>query len=122
MPPESADFVGALKADLSISATAMPSAFAEIAVFIAVTIWATFEVSDPVHWYVHFTSAQASWMPYWVAWKNGFVVTWLTKTNLYFGVVGNCPAPLGVAAAALPSPPLLPPPQAARNAAAAVVR
>ena len=40
-------------------------------------------------------------MPYWVGVKNGFVVTWLTKTNLYFGVAGKLPAPPLEAAAPL---------------------
>src|SRR5262249_29487740 len=48
---------------------------------------------EPVHWNVVLTSALASWMPYWVGVKNGFVVTWLTKTNLYLGVGGKLPAP-----------------------------
>jgi hypothetical protein len=47
-------------------------------------------------------------MPYWVAWKNGFVVTWLTKTNFHFGVAGNLPGP--------PAAALLLPPQAASPA------
>ncbi len=64
-----------------------------MAVFIAVTISDTFDDSEPVHWYVQPSRAQASWMPYWVAWKKGFVVTWLTNTNLYFGVLGKSPTP-----------------------------
>src|SRR5262245_44604648 len=71
----------------------MPSAFAAIAAFIALTISLTSAVFEPVHWNVVLTSALASSMPYWVGVKNGFVVTWLTKTNLYFGVGGKLPAP-----------------------------
>src|SRR5207342_2375504 len=50
-------------------------------------------VFEPVHWKVVLTSALASSIPYWVGVKNGFVVTWLTKTNLYLGVGGKLPAP-----------------------------
>ena len=71
----------------------MPSALAEIAAFIALTISLTSAVLEPVHWNVVLTSAPASSMPYCVGVKNGFVVTWLTKTNLYFGVAGKLPAP-----------------------------
>jgi hypothetical protein len=62
---------------------------AVIAVFIAVTIWETFDVSEPVHCGVGKPSnAAASAIAYWVGWKNVFVVTWLTNTNLNLGVLG----------------------------------
>src|SRR4051812_8378248 len=93
MPACSALSVGALNAFGSTRQTAMPSALAEIAAFIALTISLTSAVFEPVHWKVVLTSALASSMPYWVGVKNGFVVTWLTKTNLYFGVAGKLPAP-----------------------------
>src|SRR5580765_713087 len=93
MPAASALSVGSLNAFWSTRQTAMPSALAAIAAFIALTISLTSAVLDPVHWNVVLTSALASSMPYWVGVKNGFVVTWLTKTNLYFGVTGKLPAP-----------------------------
>src|SRR5262245_23758144 len=93
MPASSALSVGALNAFWSTRQTAMPSALAEIAAFIALTISLTSAVLEPVHWNVVLTSALASSMPYWVGVKNGFVVTWLTKTNLYLGVGGKFPAP-----------------------------
>ena len=101
MPAASALSVGALNAFWSTRQTAMPSAFAEIAAFIALTISLTSAVFEPVHWNVVLTSALASSMPYWVGVKNGFVVTWLTNTNLYFGVGGKLPAPPFDAAAPL---------------------
>src|SRR3954467_6918995 len=99
MPASSALSVGALNAFGSTRQTAMPSAFAEMAAFIALTISLTSAVFEPVHWNVVLTSALASSMPYCVGVKNGFVVTWLTNTNLYFGVTGKLPAPPVEAAA-----------------------
>src|SRR5919197_5295948 len=93
MPASSALSVGALNAFWSTRQTAMPSALAAIAAFIALTISLTSAVFEPVHWNVVLTSALASSMPYCVGVKNGFVVTWLTKTNLYLGVGGKLPAP-----------------------------
>ena len=66
----------------------MPSTLAlTIALLTALTIWLTLLVSEPVHAYVQPSSLHASWMPYWVGTKNGFVVTWLTKVNLKLSVV-----------------------------------
>src|SRR5215469_4531122 len=62
------------------------------------------------------SSAAASWNPYWVGTKNGFVVTWLTNQNFHAGVLGKLPA-ADVAAFAL----LLFEPQAASRADAAAV-
>src|ERR671924_2427804 len=93
MPASSAWSTGALKAALSTTASAIPSALAEIALLVALTISATIESLEPVHWNWQLSSAQASWAPYWVGVKNGLVVTWLTKTNFHFGVAGNGPAP-----------------------------
>ena len=93
MPASSAFSVGSLNAFRSTRQTAMPSTLPEIAVFIALTISPTSAVLDPVHWNVVFSSAHASSMPYCVGTKNGFVVTWLTNTNRYFGVAGKFPAP-----------------------------
>ena len=101
MPAASALLTGSLKASLSTTASAIPSALAEIAVLVALTISATLEVADPVHWNSQLSREQASWAPYWVGVKNGLVVTWLTKTNRHFGVDGKSPAP-----AAAASPPL----------------
>src|SRR4051795_268085 len=121
MPASSALSVGALNAFWSTRQTAMPSALAEIAAFIALTISLTSAVLEPVHCDVVLTSALASSMPYWVGVKNGFVVTWLTKTNLYLGVTGKFPAPPVEAAAPLllSSSSSLDLPQAASAAASA---
>src|ERR671934_1890372 len=99
MPASSALSTGALKAFLSVTASAIPSALAEIAELVAFTISPGIESFDPVHWNSQLSSAQASWAPYWVGVKNGLVVTWQTNTNRYLGVEGKSPAP---AAAALP--------------------
>ncbi len=88
IPASSAFFVGALNALVSMRHTAIPSAFEEIAVFIAETICETSLVSEPVHWCVVLKIAPASSIPYCVGTKNGFVVTWLTKTHFHFGVSG----------------------------------
>src|SRR5215207_8908627 len=114
MPASSALSVGPLNALVSTRQTAMPSALPAMAVFIALTISPTSAVLDPVHWNVVLSSADASSMPYCVGTKNGFVVTWLTKTNLYFGVFGKLPAPALDAAAPSSSLDL---PQAARAVA-----
>jgi hypothetical protein len=63
----------------------------------------------------------ASSAPYFVGTKNGFVVTWLTRTNFSFGCDPKTPA-AGVPAAAAAVVPVelvfLPPPQALRMKAA----
>src|SRR5215208_5395955 len=69
----------------------MPLALPEMAVFIASTISETTDCSEPVHWDVVPSRACASSMPYWVGMKNGFVVTWLTKTKFHSGVFGKLP-------------------------------
>src|SRR6187399_1386968 len=61
----------------------MPSTLSAIAVCMAETISVTVDVCEPVHWEVQPKNAQASSIPYWVGVKNGLVVTWLTKVNLY---------------------------------------
>ena len=63
MPAASALSVGPLKAFWSVMAIAMPSALPAIAVLKALTISATLAVSDPVHWNLHLSSAQASSAP-----------------------------------------------------------
>src|SRR3954471_10724113 len=70
----------------------MPFAPPVMAVFMALTISLTFAVSDPVHWYEQPSSLHASSAPYLVGTKNGFVVTWLTKTN--FGLPLDLKIPL----------------------------
>src|ERR687886_881930 len=60
---------------------------------VALTISDTIESFDPVHWYVVPRSLLASSAPYWVGVKNGLVVTWQTKTNFHFGVLGKLPIP-----------------------------
>src|SRR5919109_2116685 len=97
MPASSAWSTGALKASLSTTATASPSALPEMAVFVAFTISATLESLEPVNWNSQLSSAQASWAPYWVGVKNGLVVTWLTNTNFHLGVEGKSPAPAAAA-------------------------
>src|SRR3954470_13909140 len=91
MPAFRAWSTGALNADLSTTAMARPSALPLIAVLVALTISATTEFCDPVHWYEQPSSLHASSAPYWVGVKNGLVVTWLTKTNFQFGVFGKFP-------------------------------
>src|SRR6266508_294638 len=117
MTASSAWLTGALKAFLSTTASAIPSALAEIAALVAFTISATTASFEPVHWKSQLSSAQASWAPYWVGVKNGLVVTWLTNTNFHLGVEGKSPEP---AAAALP-PDGSSEPQAASSAEAASV-
>src|SRR6266511_2760543 len=97
MPASSAWLTGALKAFLSTTASAIPSALAEIAALVAFTISATTASFEPVHWNSQLSSAQASWAPYWVGVKNGLVVTWLTNTNFHLGVDGKSPAPAAAA-------------------------
>src|SRR6266540_556279 len=87
------DLPDSLKALLSVTASAMPSALAEIAELVAFTISPGIESFEPVHWNSQLSRAQASWAPYWVGVKNGLVVTWLTNTNFHFGVEGKSPAP-----------------------------
>src|SRR5438132_890591 len=84
MPALSAASTGALNACRSVSATAIPSAPPVTALLSAVTIWATLELSEPVHWKSQPSSLEASAAPYCVGVKKGFVVTWLMNTNLYF--------------------------------------
>jgi hypothetical protein len=104
MPASRALSTGSLNALLSTTASARPSAFDVTAVLVAFTISATIESLDPVHWNSAPSSLQASSAPYCVGVKNGFVVTWQTKTNLYFGVLGKLPnVPPDAAAAEPPS-------------------
>src|SRR5918911_1230931 len=84
---------GDVKAFLSTTATAMPSALAETAEDMALTISGTLESFEPVHWNEAPRRAQASAAPYCVGVKNGLVVTWLTNTNFHFGVFGKSPTP-----------------------------
>src|ERR1019366_8393027 len=84
MPFAAAAAVGPVNAFGSIMQQAIPSAPAVIALLNAVTIWGTLLDVEPVHWDVQPNSAHASAMPFCVGVKNGFVVTWLTNTNLNF--------------------------------------
>src|SRR5437764_13290532 len=79
MPFPSARLIGASKADLSTTQTAIPSALALIAALKALIISPTSAFVEPVHVKPTLTSAAASEAPYWVGTKNGFVVTWLTN-------------------------------------------
>src|SRR3954471_1527686 len=85
MSAASALSVGALNAFRSTRETAIPSAWAVIALFIALTISLTLLVSEPVHWYEQPSRLHASAAPYLVGTKNGLVVTWLTNVNLNDG-------------------------------------
>src|SRR5262249_61367421 len=95
MPFASACLIGASKAALSTTHTAIPSDFALTAELKALSISPTSAFSDPPHVYEQLTSAQASVAPYCVGTKNGFVVTWLTKANFHFGWLGELPPPPG---------------------------
>src|SRR4029453_5824968 len=121
MPAASALLTGSLKASLSTTASAIPSALAEMAVFMALTISATIESLDPVHWNSQLSSAQASWAPYWVGVKNVLVVTWQTNTTFPFGVGGESPALVAAALSLLLSS-LLQAARSAESASDAVVR
>src|SRR5262245_30726991 len=101
MPESSALSTGDLNAALSTTASAMPLACELTAVLVASTISATTEFCEPVHWYEAPSSLHASSAPYWVAVKNGFVVTWQTNANFQLGVVGKLPT------APVPEPVLL---------------
>src|SRR5678815_2153343 len=89
IPASRAFLVGASNALASIRQTQIPSAPAEIAVFMAETICPTSLVSEPVHWCSVLKIAPMSSIPYCVGTKNGFVVTWLTKTHFHLGVSGS---------------------------------
>src|SRR5262245_23750970 len=88
IPFARARLIGASKADLSTTQTAMPSDFALTAALKALIISPTSAFVDPVHVNVVLTSAPASWAPYCVGTKNGLVVTWLMKANFHFGCEG----------------------------------
>src|SRR5580700_153669 len=76
-----------------MTVVAMPAAFAEIAVSMALTICPAAESVDPPQCGTgRPSSAAASASPYWVGPKNGLVVTWLTNQNCHFGVLGKSPA------------------------------
>src|SRR3954471_8348062 len=70
----------------------MPSAPPVTAVLNALTISLTLLFSQPVHWYEQPSSLHASSAPYLVGTKNGFVVTWLTKTNFRLPFEPKMPA------------------------------
>src|SRR6185437_6112177 len=91
MPASRAASMGPLKAVLSTTATARPSALPDTPVLMALTISATTASLEPVHWNELPSSLQASSAPYWVGVKNGLVVTWQTKTHFQFGVFGKLP-------------------------------
>src|SRR5215468_9267483 len=91
MPASRAASMGPLKAVLSTTAMARPSALPETAVLMALTISAGMESLEPVHWNELPSSLQASEAPYCVGVKNGLVVTWQTKTHFQFGVLGKLP-------------------------------
>ena len=62
---------------------AIPLAFAETALLIALTISATLLVAEPVQVYEQPSSLQASAAPFWVGVKNTLVVTWLTSVKCW---------------------------------------
>src|SRR5258708_37351716 len=93
MPASSALATGSSNAVGPGMHTAMASAFAVMAAFIASTISLVIEFFEPVNWESQPRSALASWRPYCVGTKNGFVVTWLTNTNFHLGWDGKLPWP-----------------------------
>ena len=61
--------------------TAIPSASRAIACRIALTIWPTSLLVEPVHLTSTPRSDAASWLPFFAGTKNGLVSAWLTNTN-----------------------------------------
>src|SRR5947207_12082169 len=110
-PLARASAVALLKASGSISETAIPAARLLIARRIALTISPTLLRLEPVHSYLAPRSEQASWIPYFVGTKNGFVVAWLTKTKRQCGCGRRKDA--GAASASAPKAPESAPPAAA---------
>src|SRR2546430_16859171 len=93
MPAFMAFFTGPVNACTSITATAMPFAFAEMAALVALTISGTLDVAEPVQAGLGIPSrAAASCSPYCGGTKNGLVVAGLTKGNFHGGVGGKVPA------------------------------
>src|SRR5438093_4864818 len=111
MPSATASAVARLKASGSISETAMPAAWLLIARRIALTISPTSLRLEPVQAYVAPRREQASWIPYLVGTKNGFVVAWLTKTKRQRGCGRRNDA--AAASASAPNAPESAPPAAA---------
>ena len=76
-----------------MAASAIPSALAEIAEFMKLTMLASFELGSPPQFGVgRPRRAAASAYPYFVGMKNSFVSTWLTNQNFHAGVFGKFPA------------------------------
>src|ERR1700720_335833 len=95
MPPLIAFDTTPVKAVFDICASAIPSALAEIAVFMKLIISVKLELAEPPHCGVgRPSSAAASEYPYFVGVKNSFVSAWLTNQNFQAGVFGKTP-PVG---------------------------
>src|SRR5688572_26455688 len=91
-PRPSARLIGASKAALSTTQTAMPSAFALIAALNALIISPTSALVEPLQVYETSSILAASAAPYCVGTKNGLVVTWLMRANFHFGCFGHTAA------------------------------
>src|ERR1700730_8250339 len=93
MPPLIAFDTTPVKAVFDICASAIPSALAEIAVFVKLIISVKLELAEPPHCGAgRPSSAAASEDPYFVGVKNSFVSAWLTNQNFQAGVFGKLPA------------------------------
>src|SRR5450755_576872 len=87
--------IGLVNAVADTTVVAMPGEFAAIAEFRAVSMVGTVGCVEvaPVQVGVGRPSRAAqSANPYWVGVKNELSVTWLTKVNFHFGVLGKFPA------------------------------
>src|ERR1700688_1694847 len=92
MPPLIAFDTTLVKLVFDICASAIPSALAEIAVFMKLSISEKLEVAEPPHCGVgRPRSAAASEYPYFVGVKNSFVSAWLTNQNFHAGAFGKTP-------------------------------
>src|SRR5581483_1279719 len=120
MPCWRAPLIGETNAVASVTVVAMPAVFAVTA------LWNEDSMVDTVGWVDSApvqcgvgrpSNAAQSAIAYWVGVKNALSVTWLTKVNCHFGVVGKLPA-AALACAALLEEELL---HAAISAEAAAV-
>src|SRR5437879_4334337 len=94
MPAASALATASVNAVALVTVVAMPSTLAETAVFSALIMvgMVCWLESAPVHWMLGMpSSAHASAAPFLVGTKKALSVTWLTKVNFHFGVVGKFP-------------------------------
>src|SRR3954469_9550223 len=104
MPFPSARLMGASKAPLSTTHTAMPAALALTAALKALIISPTSALVEPPQVKPTPSREPASAAPYWVGTKNGFVVTWLMNANFHLGCFGKDDAAPVTAPNALSAP------------------